>query len=192
MKSLEDEALLRLIVQKKSEALSELYDRYSRLVFSLALHIVGDQETAEEITQDVFFRVWEKAGSYQSGKAKVSTWLTSITRYRSIDDLRRRGVRPEANSIDWDSLAEWGIPATSTNNPEEITDQSLVSQQLINALKQLPIEQKTALALAYFQGLTHNEIAEVLGDPLGTVKTRIRLGMQKLRDLLQEDLILWK
>jgi RNA polymerase sigma-70 factor (ECF subfamily) len=92
----------------------------------------------------------------------------------------------------WDSLAEWGISVPSTNNPEEITDQSLVSQQLINALKQLPIEQKTALALAYFQGLTHNEIAEVLGDPLGTVKTRIRLGMQKLRDLLQEDLILWK
>jgi DNA-directed RNA polymerase specialized sigma24 family protein len=96
--SLDDEALIGLLLQANTEALGVLYDRYSRLVFSLALHTVGDPATAEEITQDVFFRIWEKASTYRPEQAKVSTWLTSITRYRSIDILRQRGVRPEQNS----------------------------------------------------------------------------------------------
>lgn len=182
---LEDEALIRLIVVSRTEALSALYDRYSRLVFSMALHTVGDPATAEEITQDVFVRVWEKAGTYRPEQAKVSTWLTSITRYRAIDMLRHRSSRPEKNSIGWDDLALGAEP--SVEGPESAAEQAIDSQRVRAAVASLPVEQQRALNLAYFQGLSHSQIAEQLGEPLGTVKTRIRLAMQKLREVLQDD-----
>ena len=185
-RSLDDEALIRLVVHSRPEALSELYDRYSRLVFSLALHAVGDVETAEEITQDVFFRVWEKAVTYRADQAKVTTWLTSITRYRAIDMLRRRGIRPEGNSMSWDEVPLGSEP--SVEGPEGATTQSLEGQRVRAAISALPIEQQQALSLAYFQGLSHTEIAARLDEPLGTVKTRIRLAMQKLRETLKDDL----
>ena len=185
---LDDEALIRLIMVSKTEALSALYDRYSRLVFSMALHTVGDPATAEEITQDVFVRVWEKAGTYRSEQAKVSTWLTSITRYRAIDMLRHRGSRPERNSIGWDDLTLGAEP--SVEGPEGAAEQSLDNQRVRAAVATLPLEQQRALTLAYFHGLSHSQIAEQLGEPLGTVKTRIRLGMQKLREVLQDDPLL--
>ena len=99
--TLDDGTLLRLIAHHRQEALGELYDRYSRLVFSLALNVVGEHQTAEESTQDVFYRVWTRAETYRSEQAKVSTWLTSITRYRAIDVLRRRNVRPDHSSLAW-------------------------------------------------------------------------------------------
>lgn len=184
---LDDETLIRLIIHSKPEALSALYDRYSRLVFSLALTSVGDQATAEEITQDVFYRIWKKAQTYRADQGKVSTWLVSIARYRAIDVLRRRGVRPEGNSIGWDDLPAGAEPADDAG-PEELAERVLARQRVRAALASLPEEQRRALALAYYQGLTHSQIAERLNQPLGTVKTRIRLAMQKLRDLLYEDL----
>jgi RNA polymerase sigma-70 factor (ECF subfamily) len=185
--TLDDETLVRLIVQARAEALSELYDRYSRLVFSLALNSVGNPATAEEITQDVFLRVWQRARQYRAGRAKVSTWLTSITRHRAIDQLRRRGSRPEQHSVTWAELAPGTEP--SVNGPEEATALAIESARVRAAMAQLPEEQKQVLALAYFQGLSQSQIAETLTLPLGTVKTRIRLGMQRLRDQLQEDRI---
>lgn len=185
-KSLDDESLMRLIVHANSQALSELYDRYGRLVFSLAYHSVGDPAAAEEITQDVFIRVWEKAATYRSEQAKVSTWLTSIARYRSIDILRRRGVRPEQNSVSWEEVSLNSMPAAE-EDPEQITEKNLQERRVRKAIASLPPEQRQVLALAYFKGLTHMEIAELLGDPLGTVKTRIRLGMQKLRETLLDE-----
>lgn len=184
--TLDDEALMRLIAHESTEALSVFYDRYSRLVFSLALNTVGDHATAEEITQDVFFRVWEKANTYRVEQAKVSTWLTSITRYRAIDVLRRRGSRPEQDSVQWEDVSLNALP-TSDDKTEELVALSLRRVRVQAAVASLPAEQRKALALAFFQGMTHSEIAEFLGDPLGTVKTRIRSGMKKLREILKEE-----
>src|SRR5687768_14903831 len=98
---LDDVMLLQLMAQDRTEALGELYDRYNRLVFSLALAIVGDDPTADEITLDVFLRLWRQAANYRAEKARVTTWMTAITRHLAIDALRRRKARPEAQSADW-------------------------------------------------------------------------------------------
>jgi RNA polymerase sigma-70 factor (ECF subfamily) len=182
---LDDATLITLIEREHTQALSELYDRYSRLVFSLALHLLGDRATAEEVTLDVFTRVWEKAGMYRADKAKVSTWLASIARYHSIDILRRKGSRPEQYSVAWTEVASDAV--LSADGPEEVTELALHQQRVRAAVAELPADQQQVLALAFFNGLTHREIAEKLGEPLGTVKTRIRLAMQKLRQALQEE-----
>jgi RNA polymerase sigma-70 factor (ECF subfamily) len=185
--TLDDQALIRLILQARTEALGELYDRYGRLVFSLALNSVGDPATAEEVTQDVFLRVWQRAGQYRADRGAVSTWLTGITRHRAIDQLRRRGSRPEQHSVAWAELAPGDEP--TSNGPERETALVLEREWVRGAVAQLPDEQKQVLALAYFQGLAQSQIAEVLNLPLGTVKTRIRLGMQKLRQTLEDGQI---
>jgi len=183
---LDDTELIRLIAHTRPEALSALYDRYGRLVFSLALHALGDQALAEEITQDVFFRIWEKAGTYRPEEAKVSTWLTSITRHRAIDVLRQRGVRPALDRTEWSETQLMLIP-DGADSPEEAAEQALQQELVRRAVALLPVEQGRVLELAYFQGLTHSQIATLCGEPLGTVKTRIRLAMQKLREILIDD-----
>jgi RNA polymerase sigma-70 factor (ECF subfamily) len=185
----DDVALIRQIALAHPEALSALYDRYGRLVFSLAFHIVGETEAAEEVTQDVFYRIWEKAEIYQVEQARVSTWLTSITRNRSIDLLRKRKVRPEGYSLGWEELQPGWEPASEGRAPEEMTAQAMQTERIRAAVGSLPAEQQQALAMAFFEGYSHSEIAERLGEPLGTVKTRIRTGMQKLRSLLLEESI---
>jgi RNA polymerase sigma factor (sigma-70 family) len=182
---LDDEALIRLIVHDRPEALSELYDRYSRLVFSVALNSVGDYATAEEITQDVFLRVWQRADQYRADQGKVSTWLSSIARYRAIDVWRRQSSRPEQHSLAWADLSPGALPRA--DGPAQSADLALERERVRTAVSQLPDEQKQALALAYFKGYSHSQIAEHLGLPLGTVKTRIRLAMEKLRQTLQSD-----
>jgi RNA polymerase sigma-70 factor, ECF subfamily len=184
-RKLDDVTLIRLIARAEADALSELYDRYNRLVFSLARNAVGDEPTAEEITLDVFARVWEKARTYQVEQAKVSTWLTSITRYRAIDELRRRSVRPEQHAIEWSDLPAADEP--STDGPEIVTELSLQRERVRAAVARLPADQRQVLSLAFFQGYTHQEISKVLNQPLGTVKTRIRTAMQKLRHMLEEE-----
>jgi RNA polymerase sigma-70 factor (ECF subfamily) len=188
--SLKDEDLIRSIADARAEALSELYDRYSRLVFSLAVNVVGDMALAEEITQDVFLRIWEKAGTYREDQAKVSTWLTSITRYRAIDVLRRLDVRPEGHSVRWADLNPSQTPRSDGRKPEEASHHNLLMDHVRDAIANLPPEQQEALALAYFGGLSHSEISEKLEQPLGTVKTRIRLAMQKLRLWMREENVL--
>jgi RNA polymerase sigma-70 factor (ECF subfamily) len=184
-RKLDDVTLIRLIARAEADALSELYDRYSRLIFSLARHAVGDEATAEEITLDVFTRVWEKARTYQVEQAKVSTWLTSIARYRAIDELRRRGVRPERHTVEWSELPAGDEP--STDGPEPAAELSSQRERVRAAVAQLPLDQRQVLALAFFQGYTHQEISEALNQPLGTVKTRIRAAMQKLRHMLEDE-----
>lgn len=182
---LEDEALLRLIAHAETEALGALYDRYKRLVFSLAANSVGDPATAEEVTQDVFLRVWQRADQYRAERGKVSTWLTGITRHRAIDQLRRRGSRPEQHSTAWAEVPPGQEPVA--NGPEQATALAMQRARVRAAMAELPEEQKQVLALAYFQGLSQSHIAEVLALPLGTVKTRVRLAMQKLRERLQDE-----
>ena len=181
----DDETLIRLIARANADALSELYDRYSRVVFSLAMHAVGDAASAEEITLDVFTRVWEKARTYQAEQAKVSTWLTSIARYRAIDELRRRAVRPERHAVEWSELSPGDEP--TVEGPEPATEASMQRQRIRAAISQLPPEQQQVLAMAFLQGYTHQEISEALHQPLGTVKTRVRTAMQKLRRMLQDE-----
>lgn len=188
---MDDASLLRLIAQSRQDALGELYDRYSRLVYSLALHSLGDPGSAEEVTQDVFLRVWEKAQTYRADQAKVSTWISSIARYRTIDVMRRQNVRVDASSIAWED-APGDFLKTGDPGPELQTEQSLEKIRVHQALRTLPEEQRSTLAMAFFQGLSHSEIAAAQQQPLGTVKTRIRLAMQKLREVLVEEPTLYK
>lgn len=178
--SLEDETLIYLVSKKQVEALSELYDRYNRLVFSLALYMVGDPAAAEEITQDAFTRLWTQAESYRPDQAKVKTWLVTITRNRAIDELRRRKTRPSPVFLD----EAWDV---SVNNLEEIVDGRAQSVRIRAALSELPAEQRQVMWMAYFGGLSQMEISARLEMPLGTVKTRMRLAMQKLRQYLIQE-----
>jgi RNA polymerase sigma-70 factor (ECF subfamily) len=173
------------VAQAQSAALSELYDRYGRMVFSLAFRITGSSETAEEVTQDVFVQVWRFARNYDPQQGKLTTWLSSVTRNRAIDILRQQNVRPEghADSLDDDLFSFSQSAAEAAVEPSVELHQQ--QQQVRQALGQLPEEQRQVLALAYFMGMTQQEIAEKLNQPLGTVKTRIRLGMIKLKDLLR-------
>lgn len=180
--ALDDETLIGLIAGARTESLAALYDRYGRLVFSVAVHVVGDGASAEEITQDVFVRVWQHAGQYRADRGKVSTWLTGIARNRAIDRLRRRGARPDRHAVAWSDLAPESAPAH--DGPQEEVAVSLERERVRAAVTGLPEEQQRVLALAYFGGRTQREIADELGLPLGTVKTRVRLGMDRLRRAL--------
>ena len=184
LRTSEDQALLSKVANQEAGALAILYDRYGRLLFSVAYHMVGEQNLAEEITLDVFRRVWEKADSYRADRASVRTWLTSMTRNRAIDMLRREGVRPERNSVSWTELNF--EPHTDSHSPETAVFLQMQKQQVHTALAELPQEQQEVLTLAYFYGYSHSQIASQLDMPIGTVKTRIRLGMQKLRHTLQQ------
>lgn len=180
-----DEQLIHLITKAQEGALSQLYDRYNRLVFSLALAVVDDRATAEEITLDVFMRVWQKADSYRAEQAKVSTWLTHIARHHAIDVLRRRSVRADQYAVNLEDALPISDSAGPT--PHESVELSQQREHVQAALAQLPEDQKQALILAYFNGYSQSEIAQALHQPLGTIKTRLRLAMQKLRDYLYEE-----
>lgn len=184
-KKFDDQTLLRLMSQKDQTALGELYDRFGRLVFSIAINALGDPSLAEEVTQDVFFRVWENAASYRSEHSKVVTWVTSITRNRAIDELRRLNVRPEANLAPWEP-EELDLGEESSD-VEALVELSQRQNRVRSAIAGLPPEQRQVLAYAYFQGYSHREIAELINKPLGTVKTRIRLAMKKLRSALEGE-----
>ncbi|HLO32813.1 MAG TPA: sigma-70 family RNA polymerase sigma factor [Anaerolineales bacterium] len=181
----DDEKLISLIAQLQEQALAQLYERYHRVVFSLAFAIVNDAATAEEITLDVFMRVWQKAGSYRADQAKVSTWLTHIARNHAIDVLRRRTVRVDHYAVSLDDVSS--NDKSFQQDPQESTELSLRRERVQAALAQLPPDQKQAMMLAYFKGYTHREIAQILKQPLGTIKTRLRLAMQKLRDFLHDE-----
>ncbi len=185
MQQLDDPTLIKLITQQDEAALGELYDRYHRLIFSIALNVVGDRGIAEEITLDIFTRVWEKAASYEVDKARVTTWMVRMTRNRSIDVLRREDVRPMKDSIGWADVAN--PPATNSRTPESAAQLTLQQERVRQAVATLPDNQKEVLALAYFKGLSQSEIASELDLPLGTVKGRIRSGMGKLRTLLANE-----
>ena len=183
--SLDDGALLRLILDGQTNALNELYDRYSRLVYSVAVQISGEQGAAEEITLDVFTKVWEKAYSYRSDRGSVRVWIMGMTRNRAIDDLRRDDARLNTQRKLW--AEKTSSSREIERNPESMVDLDMRKERVRAAINQLTEEQRDVLALAYFQGYTQSEIAQLRGLPLGTVKTRIRSGIQKLRQLLQED-----
>lgn len=179
-----DEELILRISSRDREAIRLLYDRHGRLVYGCAMQIVSDAAAAEEVCQDVFMRVWERSGTYRPDKGKVVTWIARIARNRAIDVLRARrarGIVPTTSVDDSVSAAAGGA-----SDPGERLWQSLRDERVREAVASLPPEQRHALTLAFFHGLTHRQIAEALDEPLGTVKTRIRDAMRKLRARLGE------
>jgi RNA polymerase sigma-70 factor (ECF subfamily) len=180
--ALDDSMLFRLVQHADEQAFSVFYDRYVNLVFSIALTIVGNHTTAEEIVQDVFLKIWKKNHTYQPERSKLNTWLSAIARNRSIDELRKKHTRVEARQVPWIEIDQQQDQDEA--GPEERVQLKIEQRVVRRALSQLPEDQRQAIWLAYFYGLTQSQIAHQLDQPLGTVKTRIRLGMQKLRALL--------
>jgi RNA polymerase sigma-70 factor (ECF subfamily) len=175
MNPLTDMQLLQRISQRDEDALLKLHERYANLVFSVALRVVNDNQTAEEVTQDTFMRLWNRALSYDPQKGKFITWLLTMTRHIAIDAIRSRQRRePRAGMLYMDEdPALWENILSDGSND--------LRRTLEGVLRNLPGDQRDLIEMAYFFGLSHSEIAEERNIPLGTVKTRIRLGMQKLR-----------
>jgi RNA polymerase sigma-70 factor (ECF subfamily) len=178
----DDAILIQRISDAQTDAIRELYDRYYRLVFSVAVAIVGDRSTAEEVTLDVFVHVWRGAHTYRPERGKVSTWLVAITRHHSFDILRREKSHPDAKSLNLDPM--FSQIKSDTPEPEQHAENSSQRAQIRDALAQLPAEQRQVLIMAFFKGYTQQEMAELLAQPLGTIKSRVRLAMQKLRQIL--------
>ena len=165
--------------------MAEFYDASSRYVFGLALRILGDRESAEEVTLDVYVQVWKQASRYSPERGSVSSWLLNMARSRAIDRLRSKGRRQRQQEGPLDAAGE---AADRAPTPEESSLASERRRAVQSALAALQEPQREAIELVYFSGFSHSQIAERLGEPLGTVKTRIRLGMLHLRDSLQHQM----
>ena len=175
-----DQELLAGIARRDEASLAALYDRYHLLAFSLALRVINDRGRAEDVVQESFLAVWRRAGTYVEGRGSVKTWLTSIVRNRAIDLVR---ARRESDRDDEATLLALHDRAPSVL--EQVT--ARLDRETLRALvERLPLDQRRTIAMAYFEGLSHSEIADATGTPLGTVKSRVRLGMHRLRDLLLE------
>jgi RNA polymerase sigma-70 factor (ECF subfamily) len=174
-----DSQLVLAVAGGSSDALGRLYDRYGATVYALARRIVSRLEDAEEVVQDVFAQVWRQAHQYRTERASVAGWIVMLARTRAIDRLRARRARPDEDR-GIEPTAAVPVPATGPN-PEESALSADDVKRVREALSALPEQQRTLLELAYYSGLTHTEIAEKTGIPLGTVKTRIRSGMESLR-----------
>lgn len=180
-----DEVLVARVVKRDVAAFATLYDRYARLVYVLAAHMLGIAE-AEEVVQDVFLRLWNRADQFDAQRGSFGGWFLTITRHHVLAQLRQRGQRQRvlvAGEIDT-LLAEAADPSVDVE--EEVWARQR-GAAVLRALEALPAEQRKVLVLAYFGGFTHSSLAEYLGWPLGTVKKRIRLGLQKLRASLSDE-----
>ena len=184
MRSSDDLELLRRLVDRRPEALSELYDRFSPLLLAIARRILGSTADAEEILQETFLQAWNQAERYDSGRSSVSTWLVLIARSRALDRLRQRVSRDRvAAAVE----AEPAAPDASGRSDEHVLIQER-RKRVRSALAGLPVEQKQVMELAFFEGLSQTEIAERTETPLGTVKTRALLAMKKLRRELRDEI----
>ena len=168
-----DWSLLERVVKKDEAALAALYDRYSRLVFAEASRILRDKGAAEEILQDIFYQVWRTAEKFDPQRGSLPGWLLVVTRNRAISKLRRRSVTGD------DELNENAVACTI--NLESAASQNQLLGRVRGAMESLPEGQREAIELAYFEGMTHSEIASRTGEALGTVKTRIRSALEVLR-----------
>ena len=175
----EDREMIQRMAGKDATALDAFYTRYNRLAFSLVLRIVGNREDAEEVLTEVFWQVWQQSPRYDSSRGKPIAWLLTIARTRAIDRLRSGRQHSQVNDIDEQRDP---TPAPAGPDPFVLADTQQAVQQ---ALQTLPEQQRIPLEMAYFQGMSHTEIAASLGQPLGTVKDRIRSGMMHLRKRLR-------
>lgn len=176
----DDRALLRAVAARDKEALRQLYARHSAVLFALALKVLTDRAEAEDVLQDAFIQVWKTAGSFDEGRGKPLGWLIMLTRSRAIDRLRSRKTRTRVA----ESIAKDTSQTGETTSPADEAQASEAQRTVRDALKSLPSEQRVPIEMAYFGGLTQFEIAQQLSQPLGTVKTRMRNGMIRLREQL--------
>ena len=177
--SFDEAGLVRRLIEQDQTALSELYQQFGGLVYSIALRVVQNSSLAEEVTQDTFLKVWHQPTTWDPNRGKFVSWLLTITRYTAIDRLRMEQRRPLQNAVELDDLriGKHGL----------MDDPAWQDGRLLRSLlERLPEEQIQVIELAYFQGMSHSEMAEYLHLPLGTVKTRVRLGLQKLKVLWVE------
>ena len=181
---LTDPELVDLLASGDAQALEVLYDRYSRAVFSFALRIVGDRAVAEELVQEVYVRAWQQARRFSEGRGSFITWLLSITHNMAIDEIRRRNRRPQRA----DSADPVQLLTNVRDDAVPVDEQAVITtvrEELLRAMATLPASQRSTIELAYFRGLTQREIATLQGEPLGTIKTRMRLAVRKLREYLE-------
>jgi len=173
-----DVELLKAVARGDEQALAQLYDSYRLILFGLLVRILNSREEADDVLQEVFLQVWRRARDFDETRGKPFTWLVTLARSRAIDRLRSLGAR--------DRVAQASVREAAEEVSDAARDTFRSEQRALvtSALSQLPEEQKRPLVLAYFDGLTQSEIATKLGAPLGTVKTRMRAGMIKLRELL--------
>lgn len=172
--------LLERLARHDEDALAALYDRHGRMAYSLAYRIVGNRETAEEVVQEAFLAIWRRAETYRPERGAVRNWLLAVVRHRAIDVVRAREARPRTTPVD-------DLPLAATDDPEQAALQSVHGAQIREAVAALPVDQRTAVELAYFAGLSYPEIALRLGIPLGTVKSRLRLALGRLRERLAPE-----
>ena len=176
---LSDEALVALVARADEEALAELYDRFGRVAYGLALRIVRDPALAEDAVQEGFLAVWRSAARFVAERAKASTWILTLTHRRAVDLVRKEQPR-RAEPLDV-------APHGSGDDTQEEAWLRLRRTRVQEALKQLPDKQREAIELAYYGGFTQSELADRLGEPLGTIKSRMFSGLANLRDMLVED-----
>lgn len=171
----DDSALLALVQSGDESAMASLFDRYSKVVYSVSLRVLRDPASAEDVLQEIFMQIWRNPDSFTSTRGSLGGWLAVVARNRSIDTLRRRRPTESVEDV---------ILASSTNLADEAERNSLM-ERARSVIGNLPMEQRKTLEMAFFDGLTHSEIAEMTGDPLGTVKTRIRSALTTLRKAFQ-------
>jgi RNA polymerase sigma-70 factor (ECF subfamily) len=167
----EDAALLALVQRGDDQAMASLFDRYSKIVYSVALRVLRDPAAAEDVLQEIFMQIWRSPNSFIATRGSLGGWLAVVSRNRSIDTLRRR--RPTESVED--------VVLASSYNLGEEAERNIMAARAREGFQLLPAEQRKTLEMAFFEGLTHSEIAEKTGDPLGTVKTRIRTALLTLR-----------
>ncbi len=182
---LADEELMPLVGRKDPEAFEVLYDRHGGVAYSLAYRIVGNRAAAEEVTQEAFISVWRSGARFDAARGSVRSWLLSVVRNRAIDFLRSKAGKAPKLDFDDDSALEQR-PAAERTEEEALRRET--AGEIRGALGKLPGEQSKVIELAYFGGFSHSEIAEILSLPMGTVKGRMRLGLEKIRGELAEGL----
>ena len=166
-----DAALVAGIRSGNENAMAQLYDRYSPIVYAVALRVLGDTAAAEDVLQDVFIQLWRNPGAFDASRGQMAAWLSVIARHRAIDVLRKRTSDSDISEV-----------VVSVNaNLDAAADRNKALQKVREVLSGMPAQQRSAIEMAFFEGLTHTEIANRTGEPLGTIKTRIRTGLLSLR-----------
>lgn len=178
---LTDEILLALVIQKDATAFEALYDRHACTLYNIILRVVRDPHVAQDLLQDVFWQIWQKAQQY-SGTGSVIAWLACIARNKALDELRQQRSRPRRRTDTRETMDDSLV--APKQSPEQAVEEQWTQQQVQRALATIPPAQRLCLQLAYFDGLSHSAIASQINVPLGTIKTRIRIGLEKVRHIL--------
>lgn len=181
---MDDAALLRAMQGGDQAAVAALYDRHGGAAYGLAYRITNDATLAEDVVQEAYVSVWKQCGRFDPGRGQVRSWLLTIVHHKAVDSVRRRAGRPERALPEG---AEEFIEASG--RPEDLAEMVMDAEAVREAVRQVPDDQRKTIVMAYFEGLTHVEIAEKMQVPLGTVKSRLRIGLEKMRETLRPKVL---